>query len=111
MGLFFPNIAYASLDSFIGNVNRIIINPLITFLFALAVLFFLYGVFEFLMNQDNEEKKTQGKRHMIWGILGMTIMMGVFAIMNMIVRTTGVKGIDVEKNEVKLNDYNPKLPP
>ncbi len=52
-------IAYATLDSFIGNVDRMIINPLILFLFALAVVYFLYGVLEFIMNQENEEAKTK----------------------------------------------------
>ena len=39
------NIAYASVDSFIGNVNKLIINPLIILLFALALAYFLWGVF------------------------------------------------------------------
>jgi hypothetical protein len=35
--LFFVNIAYAAeIDTFIRNVNRLILNPLITLLFALA---------------------------------------------------------------------------
>ena len=66
MDLFFPNIAYASLDSFVLNVENLIIDPLIKFLFALAVVYFLYGVFQFLANQENEEKKTAGKQHMLY---------------------------------------------
>ena len=74
MELFFPNVAYASrFDDFLINVNREIVNPLITFLFALAVVYFLWGVFEFMMNQANEEKKTSGKNHMLWGVIGITI--------------------------------------
>lgn len=110
MGLFFPNIAYASVDSFVLNLNRVIINPLIVFLFALAAAFFLYGVFQFIANQDNEEKKTAGKSHMLYGILGMTIMMGVFFLMNTILRTLNITDINPEQGTVKLKDYNPKWP-
>jgi hypothetical protein len=39
-----------SLDQFIFNVNKLIINPLILLLFALALVFFLYGVFEFILS-------------------------------------------------------------
>jgi len=90
------------MDAFIANVNRLIINPLILFLFALAVAFFLYGIFEFILNQDNEEKRTAGKSHMLWGIVGITIMMGVFAIMSLILRTFNISGVNLKTGEVQL---------
>ncbi|MEK7572284.1 MAG: hypothetical protein AAB493_00270 [Patescibacteria group bacterium] len=105
--IFFINVAYASVDSFIANVNKQIINPLILLLFALALVYFLYGVFEFISNQTNEEKKTTGKNHMIWGIIGIVIMMGVFTIMNIIMNTFNIDGINPEQGTVQLNEYNP----
>ena len=104
MDLLFPSVAYASLDSFLGNANRLIVNPLITLLFALAIVYFLYGVFEFMTNQENEEKKTTGKMHMVYGIIGITIMMGVFTIMNIILRTLNIPRtqINVDTNTVDL---------
>jgi len=112
MDLFFINVAYASesLNDFIFKVNKMIINPLIILLFALALVFFLYGVFEFIANQDNEEKKTKGKSHMLWGIIGITIMIGVFALMNIIINTFGIDGINPEEGTVELEDYNPEYP-
>ena len=104
---FFTNMAYASVDSFVSNVNRLIINPIILLLFGLAVVYFLYGIFEFISNQENEEKKTTGKNHMIWGIIGIVIMMGVFTILNIIMRTFNIKGINPEEGTVQLDDYNP----
>lgn len=93
------------LDSFIAKVDTLIINPLILFLFALAVVFFLYGVFEFILNQENEEKKTTGKSHMIWGIIGITIMMGVWVILGIIVKTLGISGeINPEQGTVNLQE-------
>ena len=77
-------------DHFIGNVDNFIINPLIIFLFALAVLFFLYGVLEFLLGSEDEEKKTTGKSHMLWGVIGITIMIGVWTILGMVLNTFGL---------------------
>jgi uncharacterized membrane protein YidH (DUF202 family) len=102
MDLFSAQIAHASLNGFIASVDAKIINPLISFLFALAVVFFLYGVFEFIANQENEEKKTTGKQHMLWGIIGITIMLGTFMIMNTILSTLGITGIDPEQGTVIL---------
>lgn len=105
MDLFSANIAYAaSLDSFIGKVNSLIINPLISFLFALAVIFFLYGVFKFFLNPESEEVKTTAKSHMLWGIVGITIMLGVFTIMNMVLDTLNIKGIDPQEGTVDLQN-------
>lgn len=106
LDLFSTKIAYAAqsttLNGFIGNVDKYIINPLIYLLFALAVVFFLYGVFEFLLNQTNEEKKTAGKSHMLWGIVGLTIMLGVWTILNIVLNTFQIKGIEPEQGSVQL---------
>lgn len=90
------------LNTFLINVNKLIINPLIGFLFALAVAYFLYGMFEFIMNSTNDEKKTTGKSHMIWGIVGITIMMGVWGILNIIIDTFNITYIDPEQGTVTL---------
>jgi uncharacterized membrane protein YidH (DUF202 family) len=90
MDLFFTNVAYASVDDFVFKVNKLIINPLIIFLFALAAVYFLYGVFQFISNQENEEAKITGKNHMIWGVIGIVIMMGVFTILGIILRTFNI---------------------
>lgn len=107
MDLFYTNVAYASLDSFIANVNKLIINPIIVLFFALAVVYFLYGVFQFIWNQENETEKTQGKQHMIWGVIGIVIMMGVFTILNIVMNTLNIKGINPEEGTVEFPDYNP----
>lgn len=109
MNLFSTNVAYAGLDSFLANVSAQIINPAIELLFALAIVYFLYGVFEFIRNQDNEEKKTTGKSHMMWGLVGIAIMLGVWGILNLILNTLNISKseIDPEAVKVDLKEYNP----
>ena len=108
MNLFFINIAYASvsqgesLNHFIFNVNKMIIKPLILFLFALAVVFFVYGILEFLLNQEDEEKKSQGKSHMIYGIIGIVIMMSALTLMNILMNTFAITGIDLKTGKIDL---------
>ena len=117
MDLFFTNIAYASVDSsvdsFIAKVDTLIINPVILLLFALALVYFLYGVFEFISHQESEQEKTKGKSHMLWGIVGITIMMGVWVILRIVLNTLDIKQTEInpEKGIVNLNDINVKEPP
>ena len=103
LNLLSTNVAYADVDTFVKNVNKLIINPLIAFLFGLAVAYFLYGVFEFISNQTNEEKKTTGRNHMIWGVVGIVIMMGVFSIIKLIGNTLGVE-VDPRAGTVQMGN-------
>jgi Na+/serine symporter len=83
--------AYAdSLDDLLFKLNEKIINPAIEFAFIIALVVFLFGVMEFLRNANNEEKRTKGKKHMLWGIIGFLIMFGVFGIMHLLVNTFGL---------------------
>lgn len=79
----------AVFDSFLGKIIDVIVNPLIELMFAIAILYFIYGAFVFIINQDNEEAKSTGKSSMLWGIVGMAIMMSVWGIMNLITHTFG----------------------
>jgi Type IV secretion system pilin len=100
MHLFTANIAYADgFTTFMTKVDNTIVNPLIEALFALAVVYFLWGVFDFLSNQDNEEKKSSGKQHMLWGIIGLTIMLGVWTILGFVLNT-----LQIPKSQVDLKN-------
>ena len=111
MDLFSTPVAYADFNSTLSNINSLIVNPLIALLFALAIMYFLYGVVEFISNQENEEKKTKGKSHMIWGVVGITIMMGVWGILGIILSTLNINKseIDPENNKVDLKEYTPPV--
>ncbi len=82
--------AEASIETLMTKINKVIINPLIVLLFALAMAYFVYGLVKYLLNPENEEVRKSSKSHMIWGIVGLFIMVSVFGIMNFIMNTLGV---------------------
>lgn len=73
-------------QSIINTLVTKILNPIEGFLIVLATLFFLWGVVEFIAGASNEDKRTIGKRHMLWGILGLTIILGARGIRNVLER-------------------------
>lgn len=79
--------ASGAAPSVIDKIKSEIVQPIIYFLIAVAVVYFLFGLMEFVRNQDNEEAKTDGKRHMMWGVIGMAIMFSVYGILNVINNT------------------------
>ena len=51
----------------IGIINTVIV-PVI---FALAFLVFIWGVFQFVVNAGDETKRTEGRKFILWGLLGI----------------------------------------
>jgi uncharacterized membrane protein YdjX (TVP38/TMEM64 family) len=92
-------VAEANIVSLMASINRVIINPLITFLFALAIIYFIYGLAKYLLSPDNEEIRKTSKQHMLWGVVGMFIMVAVFGIMNILLTTLGTKGIKIQNGD------------
>lgn len=68
----------------IQKVNDAILQPIIVLLFALAIGYFLFGLVKFILNQDNDTERGEGKTHMVFGIIGIAIMAGVYGIIGVI---------------------------
>lgn len=71
-------------QSIIDTLKTKILNPIEGFLIVLATLFFLWGVVEFIAGASNEDKRTVGKRHMLWGILGLVVILGARGIIGIL---------------------------
>ena len=76
--------------SVLDNIKTQILNPFIAFLLFLALVYFLYGVFKFISGYENETARTEGKQHMLWGVVGMTIMVSVYGLLNIVKSTIEV---------------------
>ncbi len=90
-----PAVASASsgldyLDGVLSKIADVIINPLIRLLFAAALVLFFWGVLQFIRGAGDEKSRSTGKQHMIWGVVGMAIMVSVFAIIELATSQIGV---------------------
>ena len=88
-------IAYASGHTvedrrILGNIEQEILFPLLTFMLSVALLMFLWGAYQFVQGADNDEGRTTGKRHMLYGIIGMLVMLSALAILRIAAGTFGI---------------------
>lgn len=72
----------AQLYAFTGRVVVQVINPLILLLAAGAFVLFIWGVFRFIQQAGNETAREDGKKAMLWGIIGLVIIFGAYGIIN-----------------------------
>ncbi len=74
----------ATLNDFIGKLDTAIVNPIITLLALAAFVLFTWGVVEYIRGSENDEKRKIGQQHMLWGIVGLTIMFGATVIVKVL---------------------------
>ncbi len=79
-----------SIDPFLGKVAEVILNPLIVFGFFVAMLYFFWGIFKFVLSSGNPSDHEEGKKAILWGLIGMFIMFSVFGIIHIILNTFGI---------------------
>lgn len=65
-------------------VVKEIVNPIISLLFVAAAVVFIWGVIGFISGADNEQKRNDGKRHMLWGIIGLAVMLSSWGIIKLL---------------------------
>ncbi len=71
-------------DQLISKITATIVNPIIGLMIVIAFAVFIWGIIEFIVNADNEDKRDEGKRHIIWGLVGLLIMVAVGGIIQVI---------------------------
>ena len=79
--------APTNVTSLLNNISAVIINPMIYMLFTAGFIVFIWGLVQFVAHLDNEEARSTGGKHMLWGIIGMVIMVGVGGVVNIIQNT------------------------
>lgn len=69
------------------KAQTVIVRPIIVLLGALAFVTFLYGVYEMLAAQTNEEARKKGAQHVLWGVIGLFIIISAIGILNLVCAT------------------------
>lgn len=80
-----PLVAFADSND-VGTIRALIdrllvlVNPLIALLFGFTVLVFVRGIAVFIYNAGSDEKRAEGKKFIITGLVGMFIMVSFWGL-------------------------------
>lgn len=78
------------LVGYLYKINDVILNPLIILLFVVATLVFFVGIFQMIANSESEEARDKGKKNIMYGLIGMFIMISVYGIVRLVMATFGI---------------------
>ena len=70
---------------FLKTVDRVILNPLLSLLFAVAFIYFIFSVIK-LINADGSDK-SEARNAVMWSLIGMFIMVSVYGIIGVVLKT------------------------
>lgn len=63
-----------------------ILNSIVPVLVVLGVVYFIWGVVQYVI-ADGEEAKKKGKDRIIYGIIGFAVIIGLWGLVNIVVNT------------------------
>ena len=93
----------SSLEEVIINIQAFINSTLIPFVIGLAVLVFIFGLFQFITAGGDEDKLKTARGTIIWGIVIIAVMISVWGLINLVVGTFGLG-----QSAGTLPDYTPE---
>ena len=81
----------ASTSTIADIINTIgeILNLASPVLLTLGVIFFIWGVVQYMIGGDEEAKK-KGRNKIIYGIIGLVVIVGMWGLVNIVINTFGL---------------------
>ena len=81
---------HAKFQDLLSYITCIISNYVISLIVGIAMVMFIWGVVQYVVNNDEEAKKEKGKQFMIWGIIGLAVMISVWGLVRIVGTTFGI---------------------
>lgn len=75
--------ASSNMNSLTGIINWAsctLMSTIIPFLFSIATAAFIWGIIQFYLNPENEEKRKKGKSFIIGGLIALFVMTSMWGI-------------------------------
>lgn len=89
---FFLHYQTASAKTFAELVDELVgflSSSAVTLVFALAFVYFFYGVAQYVLFPDGESKD-KGRQMMLWGVIALTVMFSVYGLIRLVTATFGL---------------------
>src|SRR3989344_1644724 len=81
------------------TILRIINGIVIPLIIGLAVVYFLWGIATYILSSGDEEKKTEGRSKMIYGIVALAVMVSVWGLVRVVQNTFGIESYSINPSQ------------
>lgn len=88
------------------GVIRDVMNFIIPLLITAGVIYFVWGVVQYIMNAGDEKAREVGRNKMVYGIIGLFVIVSMWGLVQFVGDTTGIGGGSVNPCEINPLDVN-----
>ncbi|OHA17778.1 MAG: hypothetical protein A2664_04200 [Candidatus Taylorbacteria bacterium RIFCSPHIGHO2_01_FULL_46_22b] len=92
-----PSLAFAAVDfdlttdggglkNFANNVGSVL-DVVVMVLVTIAVFVIIWGIFQFVVNAGDAEKRAEGRSRILWGVIGVFLLFSVWGLINILLST------------------------
>lgn len=87
-----PQISFAAFERIKTLLRdfKSILDLIVPIVFALALIFFFYGIAQFIKSAGDTKTLESGKNKMVWGIVGLFVMVSIWGIIRYLGDSIGV---------------------
>lgn len=73
------------------KLETAILFPLMKLMMAAAVIVFLWGAYQMILNAEDGGERESGRKNMLYGIIGLLVMISAYTLLKIAADTFGVK--------------------
>lgn len=86
-----PGIDIARIQTYSSGFIDLINTVFVPVLFAVAFLFFVYGVYKyFILGADNDTERATGRQFVLWSLIGFAVILSVWGLVNVVLATFNI---------------------
>lgn len=78
-----------SVKELLGEIARLIINPVIILGFVVATIYLFYGIAQMIFKADTGDLE-KNKKNVMYGVIGLFIMFSVYGILRIVLATFNI---------------------
>ena len=88
-----PHVSFAAFERLKDLLRdfKSLLDLLVPITFALALIFFFYGIAQFIRNAGETKTHEAGKNKIIWGIVGLFVMVSIWGIIRYLGDSLGIE--------------------
>jgi hypothetical protein len=73
--------------TFVEDVVGVLNSYVVPIIIALIFLFFVWGIAKSFILDGSDQARAQGRQFVLWGIIAIAVLLGVWGIVNMLLST------------------------
>lgn len=107
--LLMPFVAFGAIGDGVGNFAKLIsfltdgLKLAAGLIISLAVVYFLWNVFGFVMSAGDQEARAEKQKGIIYGVIGIAVMVSIWGLVTFLTQSARLDGVNTPV-------YAPPLP-